>query len=77
MFDVVFISFDEPNADENWIKLRERVPYAMRIHVIKGIANAHIESAKRVTTTHLFRIYADNIVDDIIQFNYETIYNIQ
>ena len=77
MFDVVFISFDEPNADENWIKLRERVPYAMRIHGIKGIANAHIEAAKQVTTTHFFCVDADNIVDDSFEFNYESIINFQ
>ena len=37
MFDIIFISFDEPNADENWKLLKEIAPHAKRVHGVKGI----------------------------------------
>lgn len=72
MFDVVFISYDEPNADENWFKLLEQAPYAIRVHGIKGIPNAHIEAARQVSTSHFFCVDADNIVDDNFSFDIES-----
>lgn len=72
MFDVVMISYDELNADENWVKLLEQIPYAIRVHGIKGIPNAHIEAAKQVSTTHFFCVDADNVVDDF-DFDYGSI----
>ena len=31
-YDVVFISYDEPNADENWAHLQSICPWAKRSH---------------------------------------------
>jgi hypothetical protein len=31
-FDVVFISYDEPNADQNYQDLLEKCPWALRSH---------------------------------------------
>ena len=31
-FDIVFISYDEPNADENYNNLIEKAPWAKRSH---------------------------------------------
>ena len=45
MFDVVFISYQEPNAEENWQALKQRVPVAKRVHGVKGIHNAHVKAA--------------------------------
>jgi len=67
------ISYDEPNADENWAKLYDQFPIAIRVHGIKGIANAHIEAAKQVSTLYFFCVDADNIVDETFDFDYETI----
>ena len=47
MYDIVFISYQEPNADENYDKLKERFPLAKRVHGVKGIHQAHIEAAKK------------------------------
>ena len=71
MFDVVFISFDEPNSDENWEKLLEIASHASRVHGIKGIPKAHIEAASQVNTSHFFTVDADNVVDE--NFNWEKI----
>jgi len=67
-FDVVFISYDELNADENWEKLTDLIPYAIRIDGVKGIPNAHIEAAKQVSTSHFFCVDADNVVDNNFDF---------
>ena len=40
--DFVFISFREPNCEENYENLLTQVPYAKRIHGVKGIHQAHI-----------------------------------
>jgi len=75
MFDLIFISYDESNADENWERLLDQVPYAIRVHGIKGIPNAHIEAARQVTTSHFFCVDADNIVDD--SFDFEKVVDFQ
>lgn len=71
MFDVVFISYDEPNADENWERLLDLAPHAIRIDGIDGIPNAHIEAAKQVSTSHFFTVDGDNVVDE--NFDWEKI----
>lgn len=48
MFRIVFISYQEPNADENWAKLKHRFPEALRAHGIVGIHNAHKASASNL-----------------------------
>ena len=55
MYDMVFISYQEPNADENWDKLKSRFPLARRVHGVKGIHQAHIEAAKK-SHTHMARV---------------------
>ena len=47
MFEIFFISYQEPNADENWAKLKSKFPIAQRIHGVKGIHQAHIAAAKK------------------------------
>jgi len=37
MYDIIFISYNEPNADKNWLALKSRFPMAKRVHGIKGI----------------------------------------
>lgn len=75
MFDVVFISFDELNADENWDHLKNFVPCAHRIHNVKGIANAHIEAAKMVSTDHFFTVDGDNWIYP--NFNWDKVIDFQ
>ena len=71
MFDVVFISYDEPNADENWERLLEVAPHAIRVDGVKGIPNAHIEAASQVSTSHFFTVDGDNVIDE--DFDWEKI----
>ena len=41
--DVVFLSYDEPNADLHYADLCNKVPWAKRVHGIKGSDSAHKE----------------------------------
>jgi hypothetical protein len=57
--DVVFISYDEANADENWNKVLEVCPYAHRIHGVKGIFEAHKAAAELVSTDMFWVVDGD------------------
>jgi hypothetical protein len=70
-YDIVFISYDESNADENYQKILERFPTAKRIHGIKGIHQAHIEAAKNVETEMFWVVDADAIIESSFKFDHE------
>jgi hypothetical protein len=71
-YDVVFISYNEPNADANYEKLKLKRPDAKRVHGVKGIHNAHIAAAKLATTEMFWVVDADaELVDN---FNFSTQY---
>lgn len=70
-YDVVFISYQEPNADENYENLKKKVPNAKRVHGVKGIHNAHIEGAKLCNTDMFWIVDGDAIVVDEFNFDYQ------
>ena len=64
-YDVVFISYQEPNADVNYNRLLEKRPDAKRVHGVKGIHQAHIAAAKLCGTDMFWIVDGDaEIVDD-------------
>jgi hypothetical protein len=71
-FDIVFISYNESNADKNFKRLTDRFPRAKRIDGVKGIHNAHIEAAKIATTDMVWIVDADAII--IKEFDFEINY---
>lgn len=70
MYNIFFISFDEPNADENWQKLKTRFVNAKRVHGVKGINNAHAACAAESITKMFWTVDADTVVDDTFKFDY-------
>jgi hypothetical protein len=68
LFDIFFISYNEPNADENYERILKRFPYTQRIHGIKGIHNAHLEAAKLSTTKMFWVVDGDAIIEDDFDF---------
>lgn len=60
--DVIFISLDEPNADENWLDLLDKCPCAKRSHGVLGSDAAHKAAAGLSETSRLITVDADNIV---------------
>lgn len=61
-FDVVFLSYDEPNADLNYADLCNKVPWAKRVHGVKGSDAAHKAAAELSETDRFVTVDADNIV---------------
>jgi hypothetical protein len=62
-FDVVFLSYDEPNADLHYADLCNKVPWAKRVHGVKGSDHAHKAAAELSETDWFITVDADNIVD--------------
>jgi len=70
-YDVVFISYEEPNADENYSKLLKKCPTAKRVHGVKGIHQAHIAAAKLCKTDMLWIVDGDAELIDNFDFDYQ------
>lgn len=62
-FDVIFISYDEPNADENYADLLDKCGWAQRSHGVWGSDAAHKAAAALSETERFITVDADNIVD--------------
>ena len=71
MYDIVFISYQELSADENYAALKVRFPMAKRVHGIKGIHQAHIKAAKKCFTKMFWIVDADALILDTFNFDYE------
>lgn len=61
--DIVFLSYDEPNAEKNYADLCNKVPWANRVHGVKGSDAAHKACAALSDTEYFVTVDADNIVD--------------
>ena len=70
MYDIVFISYHEPNADENYAVLKARFPMAKRVHGVKGIHQAHIKAAKKCFTKMFWIVDGDAITKADFNFDY-------
>ena len=69
-YDIVMISYDEANADENFNKLKTRFPRAQRIHGVKGIHQAHIAAANICSTEMFWIVDGDAVIEDEFNFDY-------
>lgn len=69
-FDVVFLSYREKEAEENYSKLLSRVPNAKRVHGVKGIFNAHKRASEVADTKMFYVLDADAILLDEFNFEY-------
>jgi hypothetical protein len=61
--DIVFLSYDEPNADKHYADLCNKIPWAKRVHGVKGSDAAHKRAAELSETEWVITVDADNIVD--------------
>lgn len=62
--DCIYLSYDEPNKEENWVKIKNMVPWAMRVDGVKGSDAAHKAAADAAITNRFILIDGDNIPDD-------------
>lgn len=61
--DVIFLSYDEPNAESNWADLRNKLPRAKRVSGVRGINAAHKECARVSETEQFIVIDGDTTVE--------------
>ena len=61
--DLVFLSYDEPNCEENWADLISKVPWAKRVHGVRGPDKAHKECAKVAETERFVTIDGDSVIN--------------
>jgi hypothetical protein len=60
--DIVFLSYDEPNADFNFADLKSKFPQAKRVHGVKGFDAAHKACANLSNTERFITVDGDNLV---------------
>ena len=70
-YDIIYLSYDEPNAEENYTNLLTNVPWAKRVHGLEGSDAAHKACAKIAETDRFITIDGDNQIDE--QFLNQTI----
>ena len=68
--DIVYLSYNELFADDNYKKLLEKVPYAKRVNGIKGIFEAHQHASNIVDTDMFYVVDADAEIVKDFNFDY-------
>ena len=59
--DCIYLSYDEPQADEFFIKIRSQIPWIKRVHGVKGSDAAHKAAAAASDTERFILIDGDNM----------------
>lgn len=59
----IFLTYDEPLKEQNWIKIQNMVPWAQRVDGVKGTDAAHKSAAALSDTDRFILIDGDNIPD--------------
>lgn len=59
--DVVYLSYDEPMKEEFWVKIKNMVPWAVRVDGVKGSDAAHKAAAEASNTERFILIDGDNL----------------
>lgn len=61
--DCIYLSYDEPQKEEFWVRIRNMVPWARRVDGVKGSDAAHKAAAEASTTERFVLIDGDNMPD--------------
>ena len=69
--DIIFLSYDEPNAEENWKKLKEKFPRAKRSHGVKGRTQAYHTAAAMSETDYFFAVFPTIEIADDFDFEFQ------
>ena len=59
--DCIYLSYDEPNKEEFWVKIKNLVPWAKRVDGVKGSDAAHKAAAAASETERFILIDGDNM----------------
>ena len=58
--DIIYLSYDEPNAEENYADLLTKAPWAKHVHGVEGSDAAHKACARLSETSRFITVDADN-----------------
>tara|TARA_B100001287_G_scaffold45673_1_gene34711 strand:+ start:41048 stop:41965 length:918 start_codon:yes stop_codon:yes gene_type:complete len=61
-YDIIYLSYDEPNAEKNYADLLTKAPWAKRVHGIEGSDAAHKACAELSETDRFITVDGDNII---------------
>ena len=61
--DIIFLSYDEPNCEKNYVDLVQKVPWAKRVHGVEGSDAAHKACAELSETKHFVTVDGDTIIN--------------
>lgn len=61
-YDIIYLSYDEPNAEKNYADLCSKVPWAKRVHGVEGSDSAHKACANLSETDRFVTVDGDNII---------------
>jgi len=62
--DIIYLSYDEPNAEQNYADLCKKVPWAKRVHGVEGSDAAHKACAELSETDRFITVDGDNRIRD-------------
>ena len=69
--DIVFISYDEPSAEQRYNKLKERFPRAKWCKGVLGQTLAYITAASMSDTDYFFAVFPKNQLADDFDFSFQ------
>lgn len=61
--DCIYLTYDEPQREEFWVKIKNMVPWAKRVDGVKGSDAAHKAAAEASDTERFILIDGDNMPD--------------
>ena len=61
--DCIYLTYDEPQREEFWVKIKNMVPWAKRVDGVKGSDAAHKAAAQASNTARFVLIDGDNLPD--------------
>ena len=61
--DCIYLSYDEPEKEEYWVRIKNMVPWAQRVDGVLGSDAAHKAAAQASDTERFILIDGDNIPD--------------
>jgi hypothetical protein len=67
--DIFFISYNESNCEENWLRLLSFHKHSKRVHGIKGIDNAHMACNNLTTTEYFWTVDGDNWLTKPLEYS--------
>jgi len=71
MYNIIFLSHQEPLAENNWLQLKKRFPRAMRVDGVSPIVAAHKAAARKCRTRYFWVVDADNEICSGFDFSFQ------